>query len=174
METSFNRYTSVRQTAPAANADTRLRWVNHVAHLMDSQFRLPGTKFRFGLDPILGFIPVIGDLGSFAVSAALIFTMARHGASRKVIILMVLNALLDTIIGSIPLIGNLFDFAYKSNERNVRLLQRHYAEGRYQGKGTGLLVGLSVVLVALLFLLGWGLWKAVYWLWEYGQQHWTY
>ncbi|KAA9327496.1 DUF4112 domain-containing protein [Hymenobacter busanensis] len=160
-------------TASAAT-DPRLRWVTQVAQLMDSQFRLPGTNFRFGLDPILGFIPVVGELGTFAISAALIVTMARYGASRKLVILMVLNALLDTVVGSIPIIGNLFDFTYKSNERNVRLLQRHYLEGKHQGSGTGLVVALAVGLLLVLGLLGWGLWKVLLWLWEYGQQHWTY
>ncbi|WP_400190601.1 DUF4112 domain-containing protein [Hymenobacter sp. B81] len=158
---------------PAAATDPRLQWVNQVARLMDSQFRLPGTQFRFGLDPLLGLVPVLGELGTFAVSSALILTMARHGASRKVIILMVLNVLLDTVVGSIPIIGNLFDFAYKSNERNVRLLQRHYQEGRHQGRGTGLIVVLAVGLLLFFGLLGWGLWKILLWLWQYGQQHWT-
>ncbi|KUG08979.1 hypothetical protein ASU33_11435 [Solirubrum puertoriconensis] len=156
-----------------ADTDARLRWVDHVAHLMDSQFRLPGTNFRFGLDPLLGLIPVVGDLGTFAVSATLIMTMVRHGASRKVIVLMVLNVLLDTIIGSIPIIGNLFDFAYKSNERNVRLLRRHYAEGRHQGRGTGIIVAVAVGLLLMFGLVAWGLWKVLLWLWQYGEQHWT-
>ena len=64
------------QPTPPASAsfdtDERLRWVERVARLMDSQFQLPGTRFRFGLDPLLGLIPVVGDLSSFAVSAALL------------------------------------------------------------------------------------------------------
>ncbi|WP_078063002.1 DUF4112 domain-containing protein [Solirubrum puertoriconensis] len=167
-----HRYSNVRAGSPA-DTDARLRWVDHVAHLMDSQFRLPGTNFRFGLDPLLGLIPVVGDLGTFAVSATLIMTMVRHGASRKVIVLMVLNVLLDTIIGSIPIIGNLFDFAYKSNERNVRLLRRHYAEGRHQGRGTGIIVAVAVGLLLMFGLVAWGLWKVLLWLWQYGEQHWT-
>ncbi|GAA4385185.1 DUF4112 domain-containing protein [Hymenobacter koreensis] len=157
----------------SAPSDPRLRWVQQVARLMDSQFQLPGTKFRFGLDPLLGLLPVVGELGTFAISGALILTMARHGASRKVIILMVINVLLDTVVGSIPIIGNLFDFAYKSNERNVRLLQRHYLEGRHQGRGTGIVVVLAVGLLVAFGLLAWALWKVLLWLWKYGEQHWT-
>ncbi|OON69276.1 DUF4112 domain-containing protein [Hymenobacter sp. CRA2] len=175
MDTSLpNKYARLRSATSPADTDARLQWVNQVARLMDSQFRLPGTNFRFGLDPILGLIPVVGELGTFAISAALIVTMVRHGASRKVVVLMVLNILLDTVVGSIPVIGNFFDFAYKSNERNVRLLRRHYGEGKYQGRGTGLIAALLVGLLAMFALVAWGSWKVLLWLWEYGQQHWTY
>lgn len=160
-----SKYTRLRSTASPAETDARLRWVDQVAHLMDSQFRLPGTSFRFGLDPILGLIPVVGELGTFAISAALIVTMIRHGASRKVVVLMVLNVLLDTVVGSIPVIGNLFDFAYKSNERNVRLLRRHYGEDRYQGNGTGLIILVLLVLAGFLALVGWASYELLRWAW---------
>ncbi len=127
------------QTPPTALPDERLKWVESLARLMDSQFRLPGTNFKFGLDPILGFIPLAGALSTYAVSGILVFTMARYGVSRKVVILMFLNILLDALFGSIPIIGNIFDFAYKANDRNVRLLRRHYQEGKYSGSGTGIL-----------------------------------
>ncbi len=126
---------------------------------MDNQFRLPGTNFRFGLDPILGLLPVVGDLASFAVSATLIMTMARHGASGKLVVLMLLNVALDAIIGSIPVLGNIFDFAFKANERNVRLLRSHYEEGRYQGSGKGIIVGVLIGIIVLFILLGWALWE---------------
>ncbi|GAB2940294.1 hypothetical protein GCM10027048_00720 [Hymenobacter coalescens] len=172
METSLNKYAAVRSSSPAADraaTDARLRWVDKVAHLMDSQFQLPGTSFRFGLDPILGLIPVVGELGTFAISAALIVTMIRHGASRKVVVLMVLNVLLDTLVGSIPIIGNLFDFAYKSNERNVRLLRQHYGEGRYQGSGTGLIVLVLGVLLLIAAGVAWLAYWLFRWAWEYMQ-----
>ena len=146
--------------------DKRLRWVEHVARLMDSQFRLPGTRFRFGLDPLLGLLPVVGDLSSFAVSAALILTMMRYGASGAVVVRMVFNALFDAIVGAIPLIGNVFDFAYKANDRNVALLRRHYAEGKYQGSGKGLLLVVGFVLLAGFGLIGWGSYELIHWIWQ--------
>jgi uncharacterized membrane protein len=79
---------------------------------------------------------------------------------------MVLNVLLDTIIGAIPIIGNIFDFTYKANDKNVRLLHRHYAEGRYQGSGKGLLVVALLGLFLLFGLMIWGLWTAGVWLWH--------
>lgn len=139
----------------------RLRWVESMTKIMDNQFRLPGTNFRFGLDPILGLVPVAGDLASFAISAGLVMTMARHGVSRKVVILMALNILLDATIGSIPILGQIFDFAFKANQRNVNLLRRHYVEGKYQGTGTGILVAILIVTLLIILLLGYALWKLV-------------
>jgi hypothetical protein len=149
------------------DADERLRWVERVARLMDSQFRLPGTRFRFGLDPLLGLVPVVGDLSTTAVSVALLLTMLRHGASGAVVVRMALNILLDTVVGAIPVLGNVFDFAYKSNERNVALLRRHYAEGRHQGSGKGLVALLLLAFLVVFGLVAWGSVVLLSWVWHY-------
>lgn len=154
-------------TPTALEADERLRWVARTAHLLDSQFRLPGTRFRFGLDPLLGLLPVVGDLSTTLVSVALLLTMMRHGASGAVVVRMGLNILLDSVIGAIPLVGNVFDFAYKSNERNVTLLRRHYAEGRHTGSGKGLVALLLVAFLAVAGLVAWGSVALLHWLWQY-------
>ncbi|OGX88668.1 DUF4112 domain-containing protein [Hymenobacter glacialis] len=155
----------------AFDANERLRWVERIARLMDSQFRLPGTRFRFGLDPLLGLVPVVGDLSSLAVSVALLMTMLRHGASGAVVVRMAFNILLDTVIGAIPLLGNIFDFAYKSNERNVALLRRHYAEGRHTGSGKGLVVLLLLVFLVVFGLVAWGSFAVLRWVWHYLDAH---
>lgn len=142
----------------------KLRWVEQVAHLMDEKFRLPGTNFRFGLDPILNLIPVLGDMSGFAVSTALMLTMARHGASRKVLILMTLNIILDTTIGAIPILGNIFDFAYKSNTRNIKLLREHYEEGKHTGSGRGIIIWLIVILMMVVLLFLYAMWMLLSWL----------
>ena len=141
----------------------KLKWVEHMVKIMDNQFRLPGTNFRFGLDPILGLFPVVGDLASFAISASLVMTMARYGASGKLVVLMLLNIVLDTVIGSIPILGNLFDFAFKANERNVRMLRAHYEEGKYQGSGKNILIAVVIAVVVLFILLLWALWELAEW-----------
>lgn len=144
----------------------RLKWVNSMARLMDDQFVLPGTKFRFGLDPLLGLLPVAGDLASFAMSASIVLTIARYGASGKVVALMLVNLALDTIIGSIPVLGNIFDFAYKANDRNVKLLQRHYEEGKYQGSGKNIIVAAAVGVLLIFLLLLWAMWELLEWLYQ--------
>jgi hypothetical protein len=138
---------------------------------MDSQFQLPGTRFRFGLDPLLGLLPVVGDLSTLAVSGALLLTMMRHGASGAVVVRMAFNILLDTIVGAIPILGNLFDFAYKSNERNVALLRRHYAEGRHTGSGKGLVALLLLGFLVVFGLVAWGGVVLLRWVWNYLDAH---
>lgn len=138
--------------------DDKLRWVEHLARLMDSQFQLPGTKFRFGWDPILNLFPVVGGLPSLAVSALLIMTMMRHGASGEVAVRMVANVALDAIFGAVPIVGQLFDFAFKANDRNVRLLRAHYNQGKYQGSGKGLIAVLLVGVVAIVVAVAWATW----------------
>ncbi|KAA5539552.1 DUF4112 domain-containing protein [Adhaeribacter rhizoryzae] len=144
--------------------DERLRWIEMVSRFMDSQFRLPGTNFRFGLDPILSFIPFGGSAASFAVSAGLLVTMFKYGVSRKVLIMMLGNLVLDALIGSIPVIGTLFDFVYKANQRNVSLLRKHYQAGKYQGSGSGLLATIIIVLFLLLVLIIYGTWQLMQYL----------
>lgn len=137
---------------PPVQLTGRLKWVERIARLLDEQFAVPGTGFRFGLDPIINLFPVAGDAAGFMISAALVLTMAKHGASRKVLILMVLNVLIDGLIGAIPIIGQIFDFYYKANTRNINLLKQHYEEGKHQGNGNGILITLFIILALGLIL----------------------
>ncbi|WP_187263087.1 DUF4112 domain-containing protein [Pontibacter beigongshangensis] len=144
----------------------KLKWVDGITKIMDNQFRFPGTDWRFGLDPLLGLFPGVGDIASFAVSAMLIMTMARHGASGKLVTLMLLNSAMDAIIGSIPILGNIFDFAYKANERNVQMLRNHYEQGKYQGSGKGIVLGVLVAVLVLIMLMIWLMWQLISWFYQ--------
>lgn len=146
---------------------TDFSWIDKLSSFLDSKYKLPGTNFRFGIDPIIGLIPGLGDVTSFTFSSFLILLMAKKGASGKVVTLMVINVLFDTIIGSIPVIGTIFDFFYKANNRNVRLLKRHYEEGKYQGSGKGVLVITIIVLVIILVLLLIFLFKMIGYLFDF-------
>lgn len=135
-----------------------------ISRLLDSRFVIPGTNIRFGLDPLLSLLPVLGDLITLAVSAMLINTMREHGASRKVVVKMLLNAGLDTLIGAIPGVGTIFDVFYRANERNVKLLREHYYEGKHQGSGTGLLIAIVAIAVLILAAVIFGIWKLIDWM----------
>ena len=138
-----------------------IKWVEKISRLLDSRFLIPGTNIRFGLDPIASLFPVIGDLITYLVSGALIYTMYTHGASRKVVIKMILNSTLDAIIGSIPVVGTIFDIFYRANDRNLRLLKEHYFEGRHEGSGNGLLLAIAIVAVLLVAGAIYGVYKLV-------------
>lgn len=141
-----------------------IHWVERIARLMDSKYKIPGTGFRFGLDPILGLIPIIGDAASAVISGGLIMYMVRFGVSRKVIYLMLINTVLDATIGSIPVLGWVFDFYFKANSRNIKLLKEHYHEDKHHGSGKGVLITVAIVLVVLITLIVWGFVALLQWL----------
>src|SRR5690606_16666538 len=148
-----NNDPEIRIIRPGESVDDNarnLQWIERIAHLLDSRFTIPGTSIRFGLDPIFSLFPVIGDLITYMISGALIYTMRQQGASRKVVIKMIINSTLDAVIGTIPLVGTVFDVFYRSNDRNVRLLKEHYLEGKHQGSGNGILI-IVVVLAIIVF-----------------------
>ena len=97
-----------------------------MTRLLDSKFRIPGTSIRFGLDPIAGLFPVVGDAATMVVSLAMVYVMYKHGVSGRVAGKMVFNVLLDMVFGSIPVAGTVFDVFFKSNQRNLRLLKKFY------------------------------------------------
>jgi hypothetical protein len=128
----------------------QLKWVERIASVMDDKFRVPGTNFRFGLDPILNLIPFAGDVSGFIVSAALLYVMSKNGVSRKVLILMAINISVDAVVGAIPLLGQISDFYIKANTRNIKLLKEHYREGKHTGSGNGIIAILLIVLFILM------------------------
>ena len=152
-----------RNIAAQVKYTGKLRWVEQIAYLLDERFRIPGTNFRFGLDPLLNLIPVAGDLSGFVLSSALILTMAKNGASGKIVALMAINAILDATIGAIPIIGQIFDFFFKANSKNIKLLREHYEEGRHQGSGKSVWITAIIVLILLFILVLFLVWKLFAW-----------
>jgi len=140
-----------------------LDWIKSLSYLMDEQFRLPGTRFRFGIDPLLNLIPVFGDMSGFLISSGLLLAMAKKGASNKLVVLMCLNIFLDATIGAIPIIGQIFDFFFKSNTRNLRLMSEYYLEGKHQGSGKNVLLLVGITLLILFILLVYVLWQVGAW-----------
>jgi hypothetical protein len=110
------------------NTTKRLATLNRIrqlSRLMDTSVGIPGTKFRFGLDPILGLIPGAGDLISTGFSAYIIFLATRFGISRQDLKQMIFNVALEAVVGTVPLAGDLFDAFYKANIRNLAILEKH-------------------------------------------------
>ena len=132
-----------------------LREIEFLAKLMDSRFRVPGTDIRFGLDALIGLIPVAGDLSTLAVSGYMLLILARNGASGFLLARMVLNVLIDTVVGMIPFLGDVFDVAFKANIRNLRLMQEHYIEGRHRGTAWKLIIPVLIVLFLIVAGIMW-------------------
>lgn len=107
---------------------TTLNRIRKLSRLMDASIRIPGIGFRFGLDPIIGLVPGAGDLIATAISAYIILMAVRFRLPRNAVGWMVFNVALEAVVGSVPLLGDLFDAYYKSNIRNLALLEQHLQE----------------------------------------------
>lgn len=105
--------------------EAALRRARAVSNLLDDSIRVPGTDFRFGLDPVLGVLSGYGDAVSAAISLYPVFEAYRLDAPRRTLAKMVALVAIDFAAGSIPIVGTLFDAVWKANEWNVRSLERH-------------------------------------------------
>ena len=142
--------------------DPRLKSIAKISKLMDSQFEIGG--FKFGLDPILNLIPFAGDAATGVVSFALVYSMHKHGASGKIVVKMLWNVLVDLVVGAIPLLGWVFDFYFKANDRNIKLLNEHYLEGKHTGSGKGIFTWILIGFVVFIILALWAIWAITSWL----------
>jgi hypothetical protein len=145
---------------PAEGGDARraaeLKRLEALAFLLDSSIRVPGTRARFGLDPLIGLVPGVGDAAGAALSAYLVVQAARLGAPAPSLLRMLMNVGVEAALGTIPLAGDLFDAAYKANARNVAILRRELERPGSTRRASGLVVGAVILaLVAILGAMGW-------------------
>ncbi|MFP4099769.1 DUF4112 domain-containing protein [Coleofasciculus sp.] len=103
-----------------------LRRLRRLSHLLDNAIPIPGTPWRFGLDPVLGLLPGAGDFLGTVFSAYIVLEAARIGIPRSLLGQMVINILLDTVIGSVPVVGDIADATWKANAKNIELLETYW------------------------------------------------
>jgi len=99
--------------------------LDQLAGVLDDVFHIPGTKIRFGLDPIVGLVPGLGDIITGLLSFVIVFAAWQRGLPRVALSRMVINIGIDTLLGCIPVVGDLFDSVWKSNRMNYNLLVRY-------------------------------------------------
>jgi hypothetical protein len=140
-----------------------LLWLRQVADLLDSRFRIPGTRIRFGLDPILALLPGIGSLASPLFTVALLAQAVYQRVPRVIMLRMLVNALLDALIGAVPVAGAVGDLFYRANLRNLALLERHARPGVAPTRGdrTFVLAAAAVFGLVILVPVVLALWLAV-------------
>jgi Domain of unknown function (DUF4112) len=105
--------------------NARLRRVHRLSRLLDDWLRIPGTRYRIGLDGLIGLIPGLGDLIGMLLSAYILFEAIQLGVPTTLLLHMVGNIALETLVGAIPILGDIFDFAWKANRKNANLLDAH-------------------------------------------------
>ncbi len=106
----------------SAQVDPR---IEQFAHWLDSQFAIPGTNIRFGLDAILGLFPAIGDFLPAIASLYILFSASKYGVPRSTLVRMAANIAFDYVAGAVPVAGDVFDVFWKANDRNAALLAKH-------------------------------------------------
>ncbi len=134
-------------------AEARIR---RVTHLLDDLVPVPGTGQKVGLDPVIGLIPVVGDVTAAAVGGWVILEAARFGIPRWALGRMIVNLIVDLAIGLIPLIGDLFDIVSRSNSANLDIFRRHALDPDATTAGhQAFFAGLVLLLVGLIWLTVW-------------------
>ena len=127
-----------------------------LSFLLDRAFRIPGTSWRFGLEPIIGVIPGLGDVVGALAGMYGVWTARQLGAPASVQARMVMNLAIDGVVGLVPLAGDLFDFAFKAHTRNQALLERWLQSPKRTRRSSGaVLVAGAMVLLALLGASAW-------------------
>jgi reactive intermediate/imine deaminase len=104
-----------------------IRRIRGLSRLLDTHWTLPGTRWRFGLDPLLGLVPVVGDVVTLGISVWLLIEARRIGAPGRLMARMTVNVVLDFLLGEIPVLGDVFDFVFKAHIRNLTMLENWMA-----------------------------------------------
>lgn len=134
-----------------------------LAHVLDDLVRIPGTRYRIGLDPVIGFVPVVGDALGMVVAAAVLGEAIRNRVPVHILFRMGWNYVVDAVFGVVPFVGDVADIAHKATSKNLRLVDRTIAEGRrvdtdargYLLRAVG---AVGLMLLVLLGLAGFALW----------------
>jgi uncharacterized protein DUF4112 len=126
-------------------------FIRFVSRLLDTFFVIPGTRIRFGLEPIIGLIPILGDQATSLMSAGLLYRSARHRLPKIALIRMALNILINGVVGMVPFFGDIFVLWYKPNIRNYKILQRYAGQAKGVTRGDWLFV--SILIGSTFFLM---------------------
>ena len=146
----------IRLPPTYADRPRGLAEIEALAWLLDNSIPVPGTGRRFGVDAVIGFVPVVGDLVSGAIGLFVVWRGSRLGLPRVVVARMLANSAIDIAIGAIPVIGDAFDLWFKANTRNLGIIRRHLEHPETSTRSDWLiLLGLLGLLTAIVVLLGW-------------------
>lgn len=135
-------------SAADEDATDQLRQVDRLATVLDDAIALPGG-YRVGIDPLVGLLPVVGDLSASAVSVYIVLEAAYLGVPRATLARMVFNVGVDTVVGSVPVVGPIFDAVWKCNARNVALLTDRVEDPEGGQADRLVLAAMGVLLVGL-------------------------
>ncbi len=144
----------------------QLALMKRLAWILDSSIAIPGTKFRIGLDAVIGLIPWVGDIVGAILSFGILVLAVLFGASGWTVLRMSLNVGVELLVGLIPFVGDVFDAVWKANERNIKLLERGIIKPHAGRRDLLFLVTLSLGFVASLGLFVYTTMQVAMWLYK--------
>jgi hypothetical protein len=118
--------------SPTHQAPKALLRAQKLANLTDTKFRIPFIGVRVGLDFLVGLIPVVGDLIMVGVSLSIVVMAKSIQVPRALRLAMLRNIGIDFLLGLIPFVGDLVDLFYKSNQKNVRIMETWWVSQNHQ------------------------------------------
>jgi hypothetical protein len=110
--------------APTRQAPKALLKAQKLAHITDSKIRIPFLGLRFGLDFLIGLIPVVGDVITLALAFSILGYAKKMGVPAALRMTMLKHIVLDFMLGLVPFMGDLMDLFYKANQKNVRIMEQ--------------------------------------------------
>ena len=116
--------THARRYVARDAASARLR-IDLLERILERALVIPGLNRGIGLDAVIGFVPVAGDIIAGAMGLYLVWEARNLGMPKRTIARMLWNVGVDTTLGAVPVVGDVFDLLFRSNTRNLRLLKRH-------------------------------------------------
>jgi len=149
-------------TAPETQATevVRVERIRQAARVLDAAIPIPGTRYSFGIDAVIGLVPGLGDAVGVVFASVILYQAFRLGASKRLLTRMLYNVGVDGLLGAIPLLGDWHDVVWKANVKNVDLLERHLQQPDETARASGwfLLVVLGAVVgmgIAAIFIAVW-------------------
>lgn len=139
--------------------------IHRVTHILDDLVPIPGTGQRIGVDPMVGLVPVVGDVVGALAGGWVILEAARFGIPRIALARMVVNLLVDLALGAIPVLGIVLDVVSRSNTANLELFRRHALDADATTAGhEAFFAGLALLIVGAIWLVAVLAARAVEWL----------
>jgi hypothetical protein len=144
-------------------------WADKLVRLLDDGLTIPGTRIGIGLDALLGFLfPTLGDALTGLGSLSLLVLAFQMRLPKVVVLRVVFNIALDVLLGCVPFVGDAFDLFWRSNRRNLQLLQRYTADPLRRPDALDYLIvaaGFALVAAAIILPLLLGAWL-LHWIWR--------
>ena len=138
--------------------EEKLIRLKRLSERLDNTFTIPGTKYKIGIEALIGAVPIIGDLIGGILASYIMYSGMKMGAPPRIITRMAVNIAIDFAIGSIPIVGDLFDFVWKANKKNVKLIEEVSVLNEETNKinyliVATLIVGLLAIILTILTII---------------------